>query len=702
MNRKRFTEADKDDMMARYQAGETPTSIAKSYQCYVQTIGKIRHERKIPSSQSSPRLTQAQKTIIADQYLQGLSSTTIGINIGKDPGTVLKELDRQDVARRPATLNKRKYKINENYFETIDNEEKAYFLGLLYADGNVASHIQDENGKWHKGNDVVLSLHEKDKDILEKYSAAIYGHIKLNKPCLLSSGQHSIAVSVYSKKFRENLIKLGCTPTKTFTIRFPTFLSDELTRHFIRGYFDGDGCISIKAVRMDITSNWYFVSALHDYINNVVGIKTLGVGKVGYGKEPDEITGSLQIHSTPNIIKFFNWLYKDCTVYMKRKYDYFMEFCAIQDAKKDKILAKTLDIENYGTYYIATYNGKQLTYDYINTLSPEQKEEAINEVFLFYRAGGFPYPVYSQNDLIGDFNNLKNADVSEFIKEKNIPIFNASGIYIFKHFAHHFYDTTSSLSKKPSMTKAFYDDDLLKRTIKNRMAGNNNSIHGNMIKQGLKNSRIAYRASIFFPIIAKAIYSAFCKEGDIIYDYSMGFGQRLTAALSLPFNIKYIGVDPYNQSYNSNIEIYKFLNKNIPLLNKDCEFICDGSENFCKEEYVGKVQLAFSSPPYFNLEIYNNGENQAYSNNQYGDFINIWWNKVVINSIKLLKEGGIFALNITEMVDRFPILNDMKAICIKNGLKEIDKFQIQLSRNDKFNNKNGILKYEPILIFQKQ
>lgn len=128
----------------------------------------------------------------------------------------------------------------------------------------------------------------------------------------------------------------------------------------------------------------------------------------------------------------------------------------------------------------------------------------------------------------------------------------------------------------------------------------------------------------------------------------------------------------------------------------------DGSENFYKEEYKEKVQLAFSSPPYFNLEVYNNGENQAYSNNQYIDFINGWWKKTVQNIVKMLKPGGIFALNMIEHLDGFNILEDMSGIMLKNGLKEIDRFQIQLSRNKAFMNANGKHKYEPILIFQKQ
>lgn len=56
----------------------------------------------------------------------------------------------------------RKYSLNESYFEKIDSEEKAYFLGFLFSDGSVSKYS------------LNLSLAEVDKEILEKKSRKIY------------------------------------------------------------------------------------------------------------------------------------------------------------------------------------------------------------------------------------------------------------------------------------------------------------------------------------------------------------------------------------------------------------------------------------------------------------------------------------------------------------------------------------------------
>ena len=63
---------------------------------------------------------------------------------------------------------KRKYNIDETFFDVIDTEEKAYFLGFLYADGY---NNTDRNS-------VALSLNEDDKEILEKFNNLLQS----NKP----------------------------------------------------------------------------------------------------------------------------------------------------------------------------------------------------------------------------------------------------------------------------------------------------------------------------------------------------------------------------------------------------------------------------------------------------------------------------------------------------------------------------------------
>lgn len=75
----------------------------------------------------------------------------------------------------------KKYTFNKNYFEKIDSEDKAYFLGLLYADGcNSTSATQNHAS-------IVLNLQEGDKEILEKFMK----YINSNKPLLYRPKQEN-------------------------------------------------------------------------------------------------------------------------------------------------------------------------------------------------------------------------------------------------------------------------------------------------------------------------------------------------------------------------------------------------------------------------------------------------------------------------------------------------------------------------------
>ena len=122
---------------------------------------------------------------------------------------------------------------NENYFEKIDSEDKAYFLGLIYSDGCIVNNQDEYRYK------ITLKLHIKDKHILEDFIKSVSGEMSL-----WFHGQRDICeVNLSGKKIVKDLEEKGLHPNKTFTIKYPE-ISEELERHFLRGYFDGDGCIT--------------------------------------------------------------------------------------------------------------------------------------------------------------------------------------------------------------------------------------------------------------------------------------------------------------------------------------------------------------------------------------------------------------------------------------------------------------------------
>ena len=134
----------------------------------------------------------------------------------------------------------RKKVYNENYFEKIDSEDKAYFLGLIYSDCCIVNNQDEYRYK------ITLKLHTKDKHILEDFIKSVSGEMSL-----WFHGQRNICeVSLSGKKIVKDLEEKGLHPNKTFTITYPE-ISEELERHFLRGYFDGDGCIRINTDKRD-------------------------------------------------------------------------------------------------------------------------------------------------------------------------------------------------------------------------------------------------------------------------------------------------------------------------------------------------------------------------------------------------------------------------------------------------------------------
>ena len=126
--------------------------------------------------------------------------------------------------------------MREDFFESIDTEEKAYWLGFLYADGY----------NYEAKGEVKVALAGKDKDFLLKLRDTIYPN--KDKPLYykensdLSTGYE---LNMSSARMSRHLAKQGCMQAKTFKIKFPYFIDESLYRHFIRGYFDGDGSLSI-------------------------------------------------------------------------------------------------------------------------------------------------------------------------------------------------------------------------------------------------------------------------------------------------------------------------------------------------------------------------------------------------------------------------------------------------------------------------
>ena len=200
-------------------------------------------------------------------------------------------------------------KFDNTVFDCIDSEEKAYWLGFLYADGNVSSTI----------NNVEISLSATDINHLEKYRRFLKNEspVKVGITSYNGKKYSRCRLSVTNKHFKEQLISLGCIPNKSLNLRFPKeiFKYDDLKYHFIRGYVDGDGCISFTKsgkLALQIIGTKEFLYGIKDIFpvfSNLMHDKRW---------KGNTYSISCTCNSADKVI---TKLYKNSKIYLQRKYD---------------------------------------------------------------------------------------------------------------------------------------------------------------------------------------------------------------------------------------------------------------------------------------------------------------------------------------------------------------------------------------------
>jgi hypothetical protein len=223
-------------------------------------------------------------------------------------------------------------KFNENFFEVIDSEIKAYWLGFIYADGCVYTH----------GNTKYISIKVQDKEICDNFIRDIEGDFTTKTYMMKKTTNSEERREVYfaecsSHKMFSDLNRLGVVERKSLILTFPTEqqVPKHLIPHFIRGYFDGDGTVITGArfghtyskvktpyIKIGFNGTKEMLEGINKYIP-----ETMSIHKEK--RHPDTNTYFCYKSGTKTIKKIFDYLYKDATVYLSRKYQKFKDYYKI-------------------------------------------------------------------------------------------------------------------------------------------------------------------------------------------------------------------------------------------------------------------------------------------------------------------------------------------------------------------------------------
>ena len=301
---------------------------------------------------------------IIKQYLDGQSTASLS----KEYDISLYKLRRLLIANNVPIDSTRgdfkpKSNINNNFFKRIDSEEQAYILGLMYSDGNITPYLTVQGLPYSYR--VRIRLQEQDNSNLKKISKCICSTDLVLIYTVDNPKWSNIAsLQISNLQLGQDLISLGCTPNKSATISLPSYneVPKELYRHFLRGFFDGDGgCTSKAPIVIGFTSNKNMCDQIQQYFKSeyAVNFRDFCDRKNGYG--------SITLSGRDNCYKVYKLLYSDCTLFLERKKKA-IETVLI-DSKRSDLSSKPIEYQQIiEARRIKTASNLELLYPKINVI----------------------------------------------------------------------------------------------------------------------------------------------------------------------------------------------------------------------------------------------------------------------------------------------------------------------------------------------
>lgn len=250
-------------------------------------------------------------------------------------------------------------------FQKIDTEAKAYFFGLMYADGCISNKV--------KNYQKCIRISMTDSQIIDDLHIHFpfmnkekFDFGKYNKNSKIQFALRKTSVKMFDDLVNNGLFERKSYENKIF-LKIPK-INESLIPHFIRGFFDGDGSIH-SATKRPNGRRIEFCSVSKEFlleIDTFLKKNNINFYDIREKKGNFQILYSMEACKTETILKFYELLYKDATIYLKRKWEKFQNFRLIRRNENNPLCPKCSSIEVHAGGTRKMKNGVSFRYKCID------------------------------------------------------------------------------------------------------------------------------------------------------------------------------------------------------------------------------------------------------------------------------------------------------------------------------------------------
>jgi len=350
------------------------------------------------------------------------------------------------------------------------------------------------------------------------------------------------------------------------------------------------------------------------------------------------------------------------------------------------------------------FTGYEDKYNELDTFTKEVYDNdpagTIDKVFDIYRIRGIvPIDYYTEQGLKTALKKFKTTNYNK-VEQNVLGLGNNQGQTINRFLFTNMQTAEPKGRGSNSLKDRFFNDPKLRRAIRIcfEFRKGNHLVYPTALRRALE-LVTGENVQNFKPQHARALAEFLCPVlWGRIYDYSCGYGGRLLGINSSNLNYTYIGTDP-------NTETFDYLNYLDMLMGNDSEIICSPSEEYQCEN----IDLAFSSPPYFNLEKYSDEPTQCMVKYTTMDD---WFEGYVVPTMQNIHKGlnsdGVFATNIADYKSygnkEYYVVDRWIETAEKIGFKHTGTIKMMLNTRPGVGNDKlaGREKFEGVYVFEKR